>query len=193
MKFEHQQLIKHISNYIQLNKIEIENLINSFEIVHVKKNTLLEEENKLTKNLYFINKGFVRIFFTKEGEEKTTQINCPSKFITSYQSFISQSKAYDNVETVTDCSLLKISKTELERLSEKVKNWDLFSKKIYEQAVVFNEERTRDMILMSAEERYLKLLKTQSEIIKNVPLQYIASYIGIKPESLSRIRKQLNF
>lgn len=56
----------------------------------------------------------------------------------------------------------------------------MISQKIYEEAVIFNEERTRDMILMNAEEHYLKLITHQSDIIKNVPLQYISSYIGIK-------------
>ncbi|WP_300674717.1 Crp/Fnr family transcriptional regulator [Soonwooa sp.] len=193
MTLSYHNLIAHISSYISLSEIDIETIKSSFEIIEVKKNTLLEEENKLTKYLYFIDKGFVRVFYVKDGEERSTQINCPSRFISSYQSFIMQTKAYDNVQSITDCVLYRITKEQLDELSEKVEKWNYFGEKIYEQALVFNEERTRDMILLTAEERYLKLIKTQPEIIKNVPLQYIASYIGIKPESLSRIRKQLNF
>ena len=178
--------------YIPLSESDIQVITNSFEIIKVKKNTILEEENKLTKYLYFIDTGFVRVFYLKDGEESSTQINCPSKFITSYQSYITQTKAYDNVETITDCILLRISKVKLHDLNQMVEKWSHFGEKIYEQALVYNEERTRDMILLNAEERYQKLIKTHPEIIKHVPLQYIASYIGIKPESLSRIRKQLN-
>lgn len=61
----------------------------------------------------------------------------------------------------------------------------------YENAISFNQQRTTDLLILSAEKRYLKLLTEQPEIIQNVPIQYIASYIGIKPESLSRIRKKI--
>lgn len=191
MKSEHSEIINHVSQYISIKEEDVPLIVNAFDIINVKKNTLLEEENHLTNYLYFIIDGFVRIFYVKEGEERTTQINCPSRFITSFQSFITNSKAYDNVETITDCTLLRICKADLENLNKKVENWSFFGEKIYEQALVYNEERTRDMILLNAEERYLKLISSQSEIIKNVPLQYIASYIGIKPESLSRIRRQI--
>ena len=192
MTAEFQDLIDHISKYIALNDVDVQNVIDAFEMIKVKKNTLLETENQLTKYLYFIHQGFVRVFYVKEGEERSTNINCPSRFITSYKSFITASNAYDNVETVTDCSLLRISKENLEILNDRIENWSFFAGKIYEQALIYNEERTRDMILLTAEQRYQKLFQTEPEIIKYVPLQYIASYIGIKPESLSRIRRQLN-
>lgn len=193
MMTDYNALFRLVEKYIQINEKDIDLIKSSFEVIHLKKNTLLEEEDKLTNYLYFINEGFVRVFYVQEGEDRTTQINCPSRFITSYQSFISQEKAYDNVETITDCSLLRISKTNLDLLNQKIENWAKFGERIYETALVFNEERTRDMILLNAEKRYQKMLKTQPEIIKNVPIQYIASYIGIKPESLSRIRRQINF
>ncbi len=191
MKAEYSEIIGLISKSITLTETDLEHIFNVFEPVFVKKNTKLEEENKLTRYLYFINKGFLRVYFMDNGEDRTTQINCPSRFITSFQSFITGTKAYDNVETITDCELLRITKADLDEINKKIISWGIFGEKIYEQALVFNEERTRDMILLTAEERYLKLIKTQKDIIRNVPLQFIASYIGIKPESLSRIRRQL--
>ncbi len=187
----HKLLFSTISDYLTLNEAEKHILQNCFESIQVKKHVLLEEENKETQYLYFINDGFVRVFFMNDGEDRTTQINCPSRFITSFQSFITQSKAYDNVETITDCDLLRISKANLDKLNTEINNWGVFGEKIYEQALVYNEDRTRDMILLTAEERYLKLIKNHPDIVQNVPLQYIASYIGIKPESLSRIRRQI--
>lgn len=191
MNPEYTPLINHISQFIMINEEETERITQAFEVINVKKNTVLEEENRPTKYLYFINEGFLRVFYVKHGEERTTQINCPSKFITSFQSFIGDSKSYDNLQTITDCQLLRISKQHLDQLNHQVKNWRVFTEKIYEQAVLYNEERTRDMILLTAEERYRKLLRSQNTIAKNVPVQYIASYIGIKPESLSRIRRQM--
>ncbi len=187
------KLIKDISKYIPLSKEDIRTISESFSSITIPKNTMLEVENTSTKYLYFIINGYVRVFYTKEGEERTTQINCPSGFITSFQSFITNSKAYDNVQTISECNLLRVTKDSLDKLNKNVKDWGIYGEKIYEQALIYNEDRTRDMILLTAEERYLKLMKTQPDIIQNVSLQYIASYIGIKPESLSRIRRQITF
>ena len=189
----HQKLTSKILKYIPLNEVDIQTISNDFESIIVSKNTMLEVENKPTKYLYFIIEGYVRVFYIIDGEERTTQINCPSGFITSFQSFITNTTAYDNVQTISECHLLRITKDKLDKLNESVKDWGIFGEKIYEQALIYNENRTRDMILMNAEERYLKLMQTQPDIIQNVPLQYIASYIGIKPESLSRIRRQITF
>ncbi|MFS0490591.1 Crp/Fnr family transcriptional regulator [Leadbetterella byssophila] len=187
----HEKLIHKVSNLIPLQEGDIQTICHAFKAIQIPKNTLLEEENKRTKYLYYIVDGYVRVYYTKEGEERTTQINCPSGFITSYQSFIANVPAYDNVQTITECTLLRITKPELEKLNTQIHQWGIFGEKIYEQALIYNEERTRDMILLSAEERYLKLMTSYPDILQNVPLQYIASYIGIKPESLSRIRRQI--
>ena len=191
MNTVHLKLIKDISKHIPLKEEDIRTISEAFLPINVPKNTILEEENKTTKYLYYIIEGYVRVFYTKEGEDLTTQINCPSGFITSFQSFITHSKAYDNVQTISECTLLRITKESLDTLNEIVKDWGIYGEKIYEKALVYNEDRTRDMILLSAEERYVKLMKTQPDFIQKVPLQYIASYIGIKPESLSRIRRQM--
>ena len=193
MNIVYLKLIKDISKYIPLSKEDIRTISESFSSITIPKNTMLEVENTSTKYLYFIIDGYVRVFYTKDGEERTTQINCPSGFITSFQSFITNSKAYDNVQTISECNLLRITKDSLDKLNINVKDWGICGEKIYEQALIYNEDRTRDMILLTAEERYLKLMKTQPDIIQNVSLQYIASYIGIKPESLSRIRRQITF
>lgn len=193
MNIVYLKLIKDISKYIPLSKEDIRTISESFSSITIPKNTMLEVENTSTKYLYFIIDGYVRVFYTKDGEERTTQINCPSGFITSFQSFITNSKANDNVQTISECNLLRITKDSLDKLNINVKDWGIYGEKIYEQALIYNEDRTRDMILLTAEERYLKLMKTQPDIIQNVSLQYIASYIGIKPESLSRIRRQITF
>lgn len=162
-----------------------------FESFSTKKNDLLEVENTRTKYLYFINEGFVRVFHNMDGNEITSHINCESGFITSFQSFISGNLSYENVQCITDCKLLKISNKNLEALYKSNQNWEKFGRIVIEQSIIYNEQRNKDLIELSAEKRYLKLLKNQPEIIQNVPLQYIASFLGIKPESLSRIRKKI--
>jgi CRP-like cAMP-binding protein len=145
----------------------------------------------MVKYLYFINSGFIRIFYNEDGNQITTHINCPSGFITSFNSFVNGTNSTDNIECITASEVLRITKSNFDVLCQKSPKWSDFARVIYEQSVIYNEQRTKDIIHLSAEERYLKLLKHNPDIIQNVPLQYIASFIGIKPESLSRIRKKL--
>jgi CRP-like cAMP-binding protein len=127
----HQKLIHKVSNLIPLQDADIQTLTRAFKAIQVPKNTLLEEENKRTKYLYYIVEGYVRVYYSKEGEERTTQINCPSGFITSYQSFIADVPAYDNVQTITECTLLRITKSELDSLNTQINQWGIFGEKIY--------------------------------------------------------------
>jgi len=185
------KLLNLISTYINFNEEDIDLVKRLFEFVKHKKNDLLEFENKIPVNLYFINSGFVRVFHYQNGSEITSHINCPPGFITSFNSFLNQKLSNDNVKCITDCELLKINRKNLDVLYQKSSNWDIFSKVIYEKSLLYNEQRTQDMITCTADERYSNLMKNHPEIIQNVPLQYIASYLGIEPQSLSRIRKKI--
>jgi len=185
------KLLNLISTHINFNEEDIDLVKRLFEFVKHKKNDLLEFESKIPVNLYFINSGFVRVFHYQNGSEITSHINCPPGFITSFNSFLNQKLSNDNVKCITDCELLKINRKNLDVLYQKSSNWDIFSKVIYEKSLLYNEQRTQDMITCTADERYSNLMKNHPEIIQNVPLQYIASYLGIEPQSLSRIRKKI--
>lgn len=188
---KHEKLIKFIEGNVSIDGFDIDLIENYFEPITVKKNILLEKENRIANYLYFINSGYIRVFHVEDGVEITTHINCQLNFITSFNSFITATPAQDNVASVTQCELLRISKKNLDILYQHSQKWTAFCKYIYEQSLSFNERRMNDMLALSAEKRYLKLMSMQPELIQHVPLQYIASYIGIKPESLSRIRRQV--
>ncbi|SFD99625.1 cAMP-binding domain of CRP or a regulatory subunit of cAMP-dependent protein kinases [Chitinophaga sp. CF118] len=188
----HSKLLHLIAENVHLDKADEVFVEKLFLPVSCEKNTMLEREGKIPQYLYFINSGFVRVFYWEDGKQITTHINCPPGFITSFNSFISGTIATDNVECVTGCELLQITKTDLEWLYKRSAQWAAFGKIIYERSLTYNEERTKEMIGLSAEQRYLKLLRSQPEIVQQVPLQYISSYLGIEPQSLSRIRKKIS-
>jgi CRP/FNR family transcriptional regulator, anaerobic regulatory protein len=163
-----------------------------FEPITFTKNTIIEEEQKTPQYLYFIAKGFLRLFYYDEqGDEVTTLIASPNWFVTPFLQFIHQQPSTENLECITDCELLRASRSKLMELIEANESFKKFSLLIFEQAIASTQQRANNLATLSAEQRYLKLLDTQAEIIQNVPIQYIASYLGIKPQSLSRIRKQL--
>jgi CRP/FNR family transcriptional regulator, anaerobic regulatory protein len=163
-----------------------------FEPISYQKNTIVEEQNKTPEYLYFAVSGFMRLFYYDEnGDEVTNQINTPNDFVASYLSLIQGTTAKENLECITDCNLFRIKKTDLKALIEESENFKIFSLLIFENAMAKTQIRANDLATLNAEQRYRKLLETQAEILQNVPIQYIASYLGMKPESLSRIRKNI--
>lgn len=127
----------------------------------------------------------------ENGNEVTTHINCPPGFFTSYTHFISQTRSEDNVECITDCELLRITKENLDQLVSSSQSMKDFSISVFQKSIAYNENRSKELSVLNAEQRYLKLIDNYPEIIQNVPIQYIASFLGMKPESLSRIRKKI--
>ena len=134
----------------------------------------------------------MRLFhYNSAGEQITTHINCPPGFITSYFNFVNQVKSNENVECITDCELLRITKQNLDHLLEKSAAIKNFSIRVFQQSLLYNEVRSKELAILTAEERYKKLIENYPSIIQHVPVQYIASFLGMKPESLSRIRRKI--
>lgn len=188
----HNQLIQLISVRTQLSDVERELCIQYFEPVLYPKNRVIEEEGKVPQYLYFVVSGFVRLFhYNDKGDEVTTHINCPPGFITSYSNFTNQTRSDENLECITDCELLRITKTDLDLLTQKSPAFKDFSFFVFQKSLSYNEKRAKELATLTAEKRYLKLMTEHPELLHNVPMQYIASFLGMNPKSLSRIRKQI--
>ncbi len=154
---------------------------------------MVEEEGKIPEHLYFIVSGFMRLFhYHENGNEITTHINCPPGFITSYPDFINQTKTNDYLECITECDLLRITKPNLDLLTLKSPVFKNFSISVFQRSLAYNEKRSIELATLTADQRYKKLIEDHPDIVRHVPVQYIASFLGMKPESLSRIRRQMN-
>lgn len=162
-----------------------------FEPVAYEKKTVLVREHTVARYMYFVNAGYLRTCYQKDGVEVTNHINCPLGFMTAFGSYTTGASSYESLECITDCELLRISKEKLDALFRHSQKWTEAGRIVNEQVVLYNEQRTRDLVSKTAEERYLQLLHEHPDYLQHVPLQYIASFIGIKPESLSRIRKSI--
>lgn len=188
----HAQLLHLISQTAMTSNTDKALCEQYFESVQFSKNQVIEEEGKIPGYLYFVVSGFVRLFhYNDNGDEITTHINCPPGFITSYGNFINQAKSAENLECITDCELLRITKTNLDLLTQNSTAFKDFSISVFQQSLTYNENRSKELATLSAEKRYLKLISDHPEIIHNVPLQYIASFLGMNAKSLSRIRKTI--
>lgn len=188
----HEKLLQYIGSGYHFSQKEIEMVKEYFEPVSFSKNTVIEAAGKVPDYLYYIVSGYLRLFYMDQnGNEVTTHINCPPGFFTSYSHFISRTVSEHNVECITACELLRITKKDLDYLVNESQGMKYFSISVFQQSIAYNENRSRELSALNAEERYLKLLKDYPEIIQHVPIQYIASFLGMKPESLSRIRRKI--
>lgn len=188
----HDKLLQYIGSEHNFSQEETEAVKRYFEPVKFSRNTIIEEAGKIPGYLYYIVSGYLRLFYTDQnGNEVTTHINCPPGFFTSYSHFINATISEDYVECITDCELLRITKKDLDNLVRESQTMKDFSISVFQQSIAYNENRSRELSVLNAEERYLKLIKDYPEIIQNVPIQYIASFLGMKPESLSRIRRKI--
>jgi len=188
----HGQLVKLISQNIALSDNDAALCGQYFEPVLFPRNRVIEEEGKIPTYLYFVVSGFMRLFhYNDKGDEVTTHINCPPGFITSYFNFINQTKSNENLECITACELLRVTKVNLDLLTQQSTAFKDYSILVFQQSIAYNENRSKELATLTAEQRYKKLVDNYPDILHNVPVQYIASFLGMNPKSLSRIRKQI--
>lgn len=193
MDFPYVKLIDLLSGMVQVDDFDRDIIIRNFEPVAYARKTVLVPVNGIARFMYFINTGYLRTYYnTRDDQEVTNNINCPMGFITAFGSYVSQRPSFESLECITDCELLRISREKLENLFRHSQKWSEVGRRINEHVVRYNEERTRQMVSLSAEERYQRIMDEHPDFIQHIPLQYIASFIGVKPESLSRIRKNLS-
>jgi CRP/FNR family transcriptional regulator, anaerobic regulatory protein len=163
-----------------------------FVPVSQPKNTVLEAQGKIPGHLYFINSGYTRLFSVDAGGHAVTSyIGEPDTFFTSFLSFVQQQPAPDMAVCATACELLRIARADMWALIQESEAFKQFSLLIFEQALGAAAARAHSLATLSAEQRYQQLLAEHPGVLQHVAVQDVASYLGIKPESLSRIRRQL--
>jgi len=154
---------------------------------HPKK-TIILKEGEVCHRLYFIEKGFVRAFYRRNNQEITSWFMTENQMIISVNSFFSQKPGYENIEVLEDTTLISITYNDLQRLYYEFPEFNYVGRVLTEYYYSLSEERLFGMRMQSTQEKYEMLLKNHSEIFKRAPLKYIASYLGMKPETLSRLR-----
>lgn len=189
-KYMENEILKYLSKYIPITN-ELEEEISRIEFIKCFDNgTVLLEEGKISNECYFIIKGCIRSFYIKDGEEKTTE------FYTEEQAVIPSvygdkipSEYY--LECIED-TIVGVGTPELEtEIYQKFPQIESLNRALGEAIMAKNQDTFAEFKMASPEERYLALLKNRPDVIQIAPQHQIASYLGMKPESLSRIRKRI--
>lgn len=185
------KLIEYISQFIPIGKEEIKVISSMVEVKEYKKGHTLLEEGMISRVSYFNLQGCVRLYYLVDGEEKTTFFFTENQFIASMRSFIKQKPSDHFLQCVEDCKLALIPYEVEKKLLEKYPKLESFARAILEEELGNYQEMLASYIISNPEQRYLNLMKNAPGLLQRVPQYQLASYIGIKAESLSRIRNRL--
>lgn len=177
-----------------LSEEEIDKSLPFYKFKTLKKSDFFIKEGEICKSVAYVISGSFRSFYcTNEGDEITYCINFPKSFQTAYTSYITGQASKENIQAVTDAELLVINKSDIEMLAKESLKWTQFLKIMAEYQYIELENRIFELQRYTAKERYLNLLTGRPEYIEQIPLQYLASYLGITQRHLSRLRKEISF
>lgn len=159
------------------------------EIIHVNRKTILLETGKPSKYIYFIASGAIRIYYLdKQGKETTSWLLSEGNLAISVFSFFTGKSSFEALQTLEDCVLIRLHRDSLEELYSKHLEFNIIGRKLTEHYYIKNEEQSNNLRMLTASERYQKLLTDNPSLINRFPLGYIASLLGMSQETLSRIR-----
>ncbi|HEU4858326.1 MAG TPA: Crp/Fnr family transcriptional regulator [Chitinophagaceae bacterium] len=154
------------------------------------KDFVLLKENTISDYIYFIEKGVARIYYYKNGREITEWIALDGQFFLSITSFFQRTPSYLTIQTIEPSHVYGIHHDDLMKLAGEHHEIERLLRKMVTASLILSQERMDSIQFESAQQRYEKLLKTSPQIVQRVPLTYIASFLGITLETLSRIRSQ---
>ena len=185
------ELLDLFSAFPSLNEEEVKAISENIVIGSFKKGTILLKEGQVSKECYSVLKGCIRQYYIIDGDEKTTAFFIEGEAVASFSSYANQTPSKHYLVCVEDCSLTVGTKEkEIEMISKFPKLEPIIRSEMEKNAGKAQEEHSF-FITSSPEERYLNLIKNRPDLLNRVPQHQIASFLGIKPESLSRLRKRL--
>ncbi len=184
------EIEQYIKGYFGVSDQSISHISKLFKPTKLAKGEFHTKIDAYCNQLSFLTSGFIRVYNYKDGKDITQWISTPGQFVTELSSIIFETPSRWNIEALTDCELATISKTDYQNLEHKVPDWVRLEKLFIAKCFTTLEDRVYSFLSMTAEERYNILFEQNSALFNEVPLRYIASMLGMTPETLSRIRKK---
>ena len=154
-----------------------------------EKGAVITDYGQVERKIYFIDKGLVQLTVLHDGEERIVEFFSDTSFVSSYSSFIRQEPSDCRITALTSCEMEVIKHSDLQKAYETSLLANKIGRIFTEQIYMVKGKREKDFLSKSAVERYEELVATRPDIIRLVPVNKIANYLGLHPESLSRIRR----
>lgn len=187
-----QNLEQVIRNYTSISENDLKFAVSLFHPITLKKGQLLLDVGQRCQHVAFVKSGMLRICYPNDkGEDTTCYFALPEEFVTSYSSFTTGKPSTEKIEAILPTESYLISKKDLDMLYQKIPTTQALGRKSAENVAIFMEKRLGLFQNHSADERYAYLMEHSPVLIQTVPLQYLASFLGITPQHLSRLRKKM--
>ena len=187
----HPAFIDSINRFVRLTDAEASAMLPLLTTIDYQKGQHLTRQGETENYLYFITEGCIRNYTIHDGEDYSLDFYFTGNFTTSYMSFLLREPSTVSVQAMVPSKVIRIHYHDVQSLYSKYKNIETLGRLITESLYVRRTKREFSFITQSAEERYLTLMASHSQIVQDIPQKHIASYLGIKAESLSRIRRAL--
>ncbi|SMG51954.1 cAMP-binding domain of CRP or a regulatory subunit of cAMP-dependent protein kinases [Marivirga sericea] len=185
------ELEQNIKSYFGVfQKEDLKTVSSLFQLETIKKGDYFLKTGNQCNKLSFIKSGYLRIYKTTEDKEVTQWISTPSYFVTDLSSLLFNEPARWTIQALTDTVLYTINRTDYEKIGSLVPQWHELEKLFIGKCFAILEDRIFSHLSMTAEERYEHFFENNKELFNQVPLQYIASMLGMTPETFSRVRKK---
>lgn len=185
-------ILHNISKYLQLSQEEIAYFTSLLKHKRLRKKQFLLEEGEVCKYECFVNSGCLRMYVLNEkGQEHIIQFATTDWWIGDQYSFVTGLPSIYFIDALEESELLLIEKNDLEKLYMQVPKFERFFRIAFQNSYVALQRRILSGLSQTAEEKYLDFVTRYPDLEQKVPQHQVASYLGITPESLSRIRKQL--
>ena len=187
-----QQLEQYLQTYFNIKSVDLSPIADLFEEQTVSKNEFILKEGQYGGALSFVKEGFIRMYaLNPSGKEITQWVASQGMFVVDLSGFLFDTPSRWNIVTLTEVQLYTISKSSYQQLNHILPNWKHLENLFLSKCFVTLENRVFNQLSMTAEEKYIDLFNSTPEIFNQVPLQYIASMLGMTPETLSRIRNKM--
>lgn len=184
------ELEKHINSYFGVEEGDLLLISSLFKTQTLKKGDFYLRTGRYCEKLSFIKSGLLRVYVRTEDKEVTQWISTKGYFITDLSSLVFDTPARWTIQALTDVELYTIKKDDYNQIGGKIPKWHLLEKLFIAKCFTILEDRIFSHLSMTAEERYHFFFQQNKELFNQVPLQYIASMLGMTPETFSRIRRK---
>ncbi len=187
------ELFRQLEEKIKLTKEDKQLLPSFFETKNLRKKQFLLQEGDYCKNLTFVSKGALKSYtIDDKGQEHISLLAWEGWWVSDFKSFICDEKAILYIEAIEDSEVLLISHSNYEELLTKIPSMERYFRILYQNSLVTKDRRLISSNTYSAEEKYLHLIKMYPFISQRIPQNLIASYLGLSPETISRVKKSLH-
>jgi CRP-like cAMP-binding protein len=186
------KLLKHFTRFMPLTEEEIEAIDETMRFQQYGRGTTLLKESQISSDTFFVLEGIVRQYYLVDGIEKTSDFFSDEEWVVSLNHINPNNPSTYYLECCTDCSLLVGNSQKGESLYKKFPKLETVSRKLMERVFTELQEKREAFTVNTPTLRYQNLLKSRPDLFQRIPQYQIASYIGVTPESLSRIRKRIS-